>query len=97
MSGAEYVVNYDGIEDIEEEEEFVEIDVLEQQRQLIELVKANPPLWDKRQRGYCNKNFNKELAWATVASMIGDMTRNNIYVIQGATGILGFFSAVEIE
>ncbi|EFN68991.1 hypothetical protein EAG_02452, partial [Camponotus floridanus] len=37
--------------------------------ELIAIVKANPILWDKRQKGYKNVH-NKECAWASVNAML---------------------------
>lgn len=74
-----YVDGIDSIGYLEENEEDIGDDTINRQKELIEIVKANPPLWDKRQKGYSGKN--KELAWATVASMFENMSGNNICVV----------------
>lgn len=75
VNGIDGSDNIDDI-DVEEEEADGENELTNWQKELIALVKANPPLWDKRQREYCGKNFNKELAWASVASALKDVSAN---------------------
>lgn len=73
-----YVDSVDGVIEEDDEEENNGNDILNYQKELIDIVKANPPLWDKRQKEYSGKNFNKELAWNSVAAMLGNMSGNNI-------------------
>jgi len=76
-----YMDGVDGVGGFEEdEEEYIEDDTIKRQKQLVAIVKANPLLWDKRQKEYSGKNFNKELAWASVAAVLGNMSGNNICV-----------------
>ena len=37
---------------------------------LIAIVKANPPLYSKRNKGYSGENFNKQLAWSHVGACL---------------------------
>lgn len=65
-----YVDGVDGF--FEENEENIENTTIQQE--LLAIVKANPVLWDKKQKGYCGKNFNKDLAWAAVAKMLKNIS-----------------------
>ncbi|KMQ85262.1 hypothetical protein RF55_16291 [Lasius niger] len=59
----------DEVEDIE--------NTITHQKELVAIVKANPVLWDKKQKEYSGKNFNKELAglaWAAVAEMLKNIS-----------------------
>lgn len=40
------------------------------QRELIQLVKNNPPLFAKTTKEYCGKGYNKDLAWQRVGSSL---------------------------
>lgn len=73
-----YVEGIDGFEyeeNKENKEEDVENDTIMYQKELIAIVKANPVLWDKKQKG--NKNFNKELAWTSVGAMLKNISGEN--------------------
>lgn len=73
-----YVEGVDGFEyeENKENKEEDENDPITYQKELIAIVKANPVLWDKKQKGY--KNFNKELAWTSVGAML-NISGENIF------------------
>ena len=63
----EYKENIENIEDFEN-------DTITYQKELVDIVKVNPVLWDKRQKRY--KNVNKELIWASVGAMLNISGKN---------------------
>lgn len=64
-----YVEGIDGFDEENIENENADKD-------LIAIIKANPILQDKRLKEYSGKNFNKELAWASVAAMLKNISGN---------------------
>ncbi|XP_071578014.1 uncharacterized protein [Temnothorax nylanderi] len=75
MDDEYYMDGVDGVGGFEEdEEEYIGDDKINRQKELVAIVKVNPPLWDKRQKAYSGKNFNKELAWDSVAEVLGNMS-----------------------
>lgn len=81
MDDEYYVDGVNGLSGFEEDEDISDdTREINRQKELIAIVKANPQLWDKRQKGYCAKN--KKLAWAAVAAVLGNMSgNNNPYII----------------
>lgn len=71
MDNEYYVDGVDGL--AEDKEEDIE-NAITHQKELVAIVKANPVLWDKKQKEYSGKNFNKELAWAAVAEMLKNIS-----------------------
>lgn len=59
-------------EENKENEDYVENDTITYQKELIAIVKANPVLWNKKQKEY--KNINKELVWASVSEMLTNIS-----------------------
>jgi len=75
MDNEYYVEGVDGYKydyEYEENKENIENDTITYQKELIAIVKANPVLWDKKQKEY--KNVNKELAWASVSEILKNIS-----------------------
>ncbi|EZA53590.1 hypothetical protein X777_06946 [Ooceraea biroi] len=84
-----YYGDIDGIDGLTKEVGKECEDEIIKQKELISLVKANPPLWNKRQREVFGRNFNKDLAWASagaILKMSGSDAEKEFYKIRQRYG-----------